>query len=166
MLVGGTGTGKSRLVTAVLRGCIRNGVRGRFFDTVNLNLLEAEARDGRRGRRGEQLVRRDLVVLDELGYLPFARIGGQFLFRLLSGLYERTSVIVTMKLSFSEWPSVSGDGKMTERDAPYRIADHAAWPSVSGDGKMTEVLLDRLKHHCEIVETVNESWRFRQHSKG
>ena len=83
VLVGGTG--KSHLAAAVLRGCIRNGGRGRFFDTVNLvNLLEAETRDGRQGRLAEHLVRRDLVVLDELGYLPFARTGGQLLFHLLS----------------------------------------------------------------------------------
>ena len=85
VLVGGTGTGKSHLAAAVLRGCIRNGGRGRFFDTAGLaDLLEAEARDGRQGRLADQLVRRDLVVLDELGCLPFARTGGQLLFHLLS----------------------------------------------------------------------------------
>ncbi len=86
VLVGRTDTRNSHLAAAaLLRGCIRNGGRGRFFDTLNLvNLLEAEARDGRQGRLAKQFVRRDLVVLDELGYLPFARTGGQLLFHFLS----------------------------------------------------------------------------------
>jgi DNA replication protein DnaC len=138
LLVGGPGTGKTHLATAPGVEACGRGKRVRFYRVTELVTQLLESREERHlGRLKSQLAKLDLLILDELGYVPASKAGAELLFDVISTAYERTSVVVTTNLPFEQWPEVL----LSER--------------------LTGAALDRLTHRCQILETGAESYRLR-----
>jgi DNA replication protein DnaC len=140
ILAGPIGTGKTHLAIALGIEAARQRRRVLFARAADVVRSLLEARDQRElGRLHRRLNQTDLLVLDELGFVPFDRAGGELLFNLLTERYERRSVIVTTNLAFAEWVKVFG-----------------------GDEKLTTALLDRLAHHATVIATKGKSFRMRK----
>ena len=137
LFVGGPGTGKTHLATALGLHAATQGYKVRFWNVLELvNQLELDS-DSKNYKLTPQMQKHDVVILNELGYLPFSQREGTLLFHFISQLHEQTSLTITTNLEFSEWAKLFTDTKMTN------------------------VLLDRLVHYCHILETGNESYRFK-----
>ena len=138
LLVGNSGTGKTHLATALAFAACAQGRRVRFWTVTGLVTHLLEAREERQLERAlKHLQRHELVVLDELGYVPFSKAGAELLFEVVSRAYERTSLIVTTNLPFE------------------------SWPEVCGSERLTGAILDRLTHRVHILEANGESYRLR-----
>jgi DNA replication protein DnaC len=139
ILIGNPGLGKTHIATGLALAACKQGKRVRFYGAANLvNELLAAQKDLRLSRFTAQFLKLDLLVLDELGFIPFSKDGAQLLFQLCSDLYERVSIIVTTNLRFADWNSIFADERMTA------------------------ALLDRLTHRAHMLEFIGESYRFRQ----
>jgi DNA replication protein DnaC len=139
LLVGNSGTGKTHLATALAFAACQQGRRVRFFTATGLATQLLERREERDLERFHtQLERLHLIVLDELGYVPFSKAGAELLFEVVSRAYERTSLIVTSNLPFE------------------------SWTEVMGSERLTGALLDRLTHRVHILEASGESYRLRE----
>src|SRR5437588_6494480 len=139
ILVGNPGLGKTHVATGLALAACKQGKRVRFFGAAGLvNDLLAAQKELRLSKFMAPILKLDLVVLDEVGFIPFSTEGAQNLFQFCSDLYERVSIIVTTNLRFADWTSIFGDDKMTA------------------------ALLDRLTHKGHILEFIGESYRFRQ----
>lgn len=137
IFIGGPGTGKTHLATALGIHAAMEGFRVKYFNVLDLvNTLEKD-RDSGQDKLAQQLSRYDVLVLDELGYLPFSQKGGALLFNLISHLHENVSLMITTNLVFTQWGTLFADETMTS------------------------ALIDRLLHHCDLIETGNESYRFK-----